>query len=105
MPGARYRELCRLVDDCPMVEDCAMDSETVVSDCPMKSWNFDEILGSHKCPECESLNVFEEAQLSKMDAQDRRDLSVYWMEHLNRHLDVQSGPERLERHGTGFRRY
>ena len=81
-------QTCRLVDDCPLINDCRSDDEAKSSLCPMKRWSFDELLCEPpECEECESLNQFEAALDKELTTQDRRDVSRYWMEHLNSHLE------------------
>jgi len=89
---------CRLVDDCPLLEDCESDGEAKPSLCPMTHWSFDELLCEpSRCPECDSLNEFEETWTEELTGQDRRDLSLYWMEHLNRHLEKFEESQRVQR--------
>jgi hypothetical protein len=89
---------CRLVDDCPLLEDCKSDSEEQPSSCPMKRWSFDELLsGPPRCSECDSLSQFETTHAQELTNQDRRDLSLYWMEHLNRHLERFAESQRVQR--------
>lgn len=79
---------CRMVDGCPLSEDCRSDGEEKPSACPMKRWSFDELsCKPSECPECHSLNSFETTRAEELTSQDRADLSLYWMEHLNRHLE------------------
>lgn len=79
---------CKLVEDCPLLEDCKSDKEANDSLCPMKFLSFDELLSEPiLCSECDSLNEFETIDVKKLTDQDRRDLSLCWMEHLNDHLE------------------
>lgn len=78
---------CRLVEDCPLIEDCKSDKEADYSLCPMKFLSFDELLSEPvSCSECDSLNEFEATIVRKLTSQDHKDLSLCWMEHLNSHL-------------------
>jgi|GEM_PF-2687373 len=82
-------KICRLVDDCPLLEDCKGNGKGDSSSCPMKHWSFDELLcGPPRCPECDSLNQFEASHAESLTSRDYRDLNRYWMEHLNRHIEI-----------------
>jgi hypothetical protein len=88
MITGNFDSTCRLVGDCPLIEDCKGDEEADYSQCPMKFLSFDELLSEPaSCSECDSLNEFEATIAKKLTSQDHKDLSLYWMEHLNSHLE------------------
>jgi len=78
---------CTLVEGCPLQEDCMRDTKADNSLCPMKFLSFDEIAAEQTpCVECTALKLYEKANTRTLSSQDRKDLSLYWMEHLNGHL-------------------
>ena len=53
----------------------------------MKFLSFDEIAFEQTpCVECIALKLYEKANRRNLSSQDQKDLSLYWMEHLNSHL-------------------
>ena len=91
------------MDDCPFLEDCKSDGGARSSSCPMKRWSFDELLCEPKCSECDSLNQFETSHKEELTRQDQRDVNLYWMEHLNRHLEKFEEFQRVQR--TDYEQY
>jgi hypothetical protein len=78
---------CNLIEGCPLQEDCLKDAKAESSLCPMKFLSFDEIASEQTpCVECTALSLYEKANTRTLNNQDRKDLSLYWMEHLNSHL-------------------
>jgi hypothetical protein len=63
------------------------DAKAESSLCPMRFLSFDETASEQTpCVECTALKLYEKANTRTLSSQDRKDLSLYWMEHLNSHL-------------------